>query len=215
MSSTTTRLGLIRHTTSDVFLISDYFTNWGLLDAAPGIRVVTAATRPTTWTAAHAGMFIYETDTGLAYVWNGSAFVRAFAKGHLISGERTSDFTTTSTTYGVVISATVSVPAGGRNLLVIAEGGLGVTNANGVSGMAIFRDTTQLTSWLQRGGTGATAADQPPPVSMVTVDTVTAGGGSFNFSLQARVDPGFASGTPTTTVKGSATAPVGIHVIEV
>ena len=209
MTTTTTRLGLNSHTTTDVFHIADYAANWAKLDQYPGFFICTAATRPA-WGAPQAGMAISETDTGLAWRWTGSAWVRTAAKGLLGQGERTTDYTNATSVYSIVVSAAnVAVPAGNRTLLVIVEGP-SVMNTNGITEIAIFRDATQLQAWKQYGDNGGTPPENPEPLSMVTIDSV--GAGTYTFSLQARANATVAG---TSTLAATPNTPIGIDVVEV
>ena len=74
MSSNSTKLRLIRNVPGDNFQLSDFTTNWDLLDAAPGTHICTSSTRPGGWTAAQAGRTILETDTFRQLIWTGSAW---------------------------------------------------------------------------------------------------------------------------------------------
>ena len=71
MATSTTKLGLTKPDFVDVVDISELNDNANLIDAAVGMAIVTSATRPATpW----AGQIIFETDTLVPYVWDGSAW---------------------------------------------------------------------------------------------------------------------------------------------
>jgi hypothetical protein len=73
MASTTTRLGLRKPAPSDaVDVTADLDNNWDVLDAAAGTTVCTSTSRPS---APYIGQTIRETDTGFAYVWDGTTWV--------------------------------------------------------------------------------------------------------------------------------------------
>ena len=71
MATNTTKLGLIKPDLTDVVDVADLNDNADSIDAAVGFTICTSATRPASpWT----GQVIYETDTGLSFVWDGSAW---------------------------------------------------------------------------------------------------------------------------------------------
>lgn len=210
MPTSTPHLALHKFTDGDPYVTELYAENWQTLDDYPGYFPCTSSTRPA-WAAAQTGMLIVETDTKLLWLWDGAAFVRFYGKGLLAApGTRTTAFGTASTTYGTVVSCAVTVPAGSRRVLVAVEC-RGVQNTNGITELAIFRDATQITGPHRvYGGTGATAAEQPPPYSYSTLDNPSAG--AKTYTLQARVDTTILG---TSTLLASATAPTQISVIEV
>jgi len=78
MATTTTKLGLIKPDLTDVVDVGNLNDNADDIDAAVGFTICTSATRPATpW----AGQVIYETDTGLSLVWDGSAWQPAGGGG--------------------------------------------------------------------------------------------------------------------------------------
>ena len=80
MSTTTTKLGLIKPDFVDNVDISEINDNMDDLDAAAGASIVTSGTRPASpW----AGQVIYETDTLSAKIWNGTAWVDVGGPGSL------------------------------------------------------------------------------------------------------------------------------------
>ena len=71
MATNTTKLGLIKPDFVDVVDIADLNSNADDIDAAVGSTIVTSATRPVSpW----AGQVIFETDTELSFVWDGSTW---------------------------------------------------------------------------------------------------------------------------------------------
>ena len=71
MATTTTKLGLTKPDFVDVVDITELNTNADEIDAAVGMAIVTSSTRPSSpWT----GQIIFETDTLVPYVWDGSAW---------------------------------------------------------------------------------------------------------------------------------------------
>lgn len=71
MATNTTKLGLIKPDYVDVVDIADLNTNMDDIDAAVGSTIVTSTTRPST---PFAGQVIFETDTELSFVWDGSSW---------------------------------------------------------------------------------------------------------------------------------------------
>jgi len=71
MATSTTKLGLTKPDYTDVVDVADLNTNADLIDSAAGFTICTSSTRPgSPWS----GQVIYETDTGLSLVWDGSAW---------------------------------------------------------------------------------------------------------------------------------------------
>jgi len=71
MATSTTKLGLTKPAYTDVVDVADLNNNADKLDAAAGFTICTSGTRPASpWS----GQVIYETDTGLSLVWDGSAW---------------------------------------------------------------------------------------------------------------------------------------------
>lgn len=78
MATNTTKLGLIKPDLTDVVDVGDLNNNADSIDAAVGFAIVTSGTRPgSPWS----GQVIYETDTGLSLVWDGSAWQPAGGGG--------------------------------------------------------------------------------------------------------------------------------------
>ena len=71
MATSTTKLGLTKPDFVDVVDITDLNNNADKLDSAIGSTIVTSTTRPST---PFTGQVIFETDTELSFVWDGSAW---------------------------------------------------------------------------------------------------------------------------------------------
>ena len=210
--SLTTRLLLNKHTLGDQFRVADYAENWDLLDGTPGILVCADAAARATASASfgtnQAGRFAIDLDTGLTYRWDGTQWLRSFGKGLLGSGERTTDFATTSSSYVVATSVSAVVPANPRPLLIVVEGP-GAASTVGLTEVAVFRDATEIQAWPEKGGNSASAAAYPTPISMTLKDAPVAG--TYTYSIQCRVT-GYGG---TSTLKAAATTPLAIHVVEI
>ncbi len=76
MSTTSPILGLTLPASdgSDQFSLALFLTDFGIIDASPGVFICTSGTRPT-WDSGQAGRLIYEKDYGRLLEWNGSSFV--------------------------------------------------------------------------------------------------------------------------------------------
>lgn len=126
MATQTKHLKLVKPNQSSQFKTADIAENWEKIDRAPGRFICTSTSRPSL-AANQAGMGIYETDTRLGWVWNGSAWDREAPVGLLRTtsgswahGTRTTDFQTNSTTPVLVMGVqNVVVPPGNRTLQVI------------------------------------------------------------------------------------------------
>jgi hypothetical protein len=210
MTTQTARLALNKHTTADLFRIIDYTQNWDKLDAAPGSFICTSATRPATWGAIHAGRTIRETDTKLSWIWNGTAFERISPLGKLGATARTTDISTTSANFVIAMQISMVVPAGGRDILVIAEVPK-ADSSNGVVAMALVRDSTQLTTWQTTGDTSTVATNQPKGAPFIFRDAAPIPG-AHAYALQ------FAAPSPfggTATLRATTISPLQITVIEI
>lgn len=73
MATFSTFLGLKLPATTDPFLLSDFISNWGIIDASPGVFICTSSSRPT-WTSGQAGRLIYMTDYKQLSFWNGTTW---------------------------------------------------------------------------------------------------------------------------------------------
>jgi len=208
VTTLSTRLGLLKHTTADAFHVADYTTNWNLLDASPGEFICTSSTRPSTWGAAQEGMRIYETDTKLVWRWDGAAFERLEPKGFLGRNSSTASINTMATTFQTAIAQDIDVPEGGRwvGVFVVAPS---VTSTASFTKLGIFRDSTQLQTWTNKGGVGATVQDQDEPSALHVFDHPPAG--TYSYSLKYHADAGYGG---TSTIAPAANQPLEIVVIE-
>lgn len=228
MPTPTTRLGLLKPSTSDAFSTADLAANWQKLDDNPGIYVCTSATRPS-WGTAQKGREIIETDTLLKWIWTGSSaaggFVRAAPTGLLKNtggawarAQRTTAYSNSEASYKVMVGlSNVVIPNGRRTLMVIGTWPI-VTNPNGQSAIGLFQSVTD-------GGataTGALATWKVSGDSSSAVQGATGSGGSYvtyipgglaagvyNFSFQLYSYAG------TSTAQANATTPLEISVIEI
>jgi hypothetical protein len=217
MPTPSTRLALNIFSTADTFSTAQYDANWSLLDNYPGIYICTSTTRPT-WGANQNGMRIHETDTGLSWVWNGSAFSRGSPSGNLGRITRTSNVGTTTTwtppsfaTLPVALTVTVHPPNGNRLLMIVAEVPE-VQNPNGLSYLVIQRDSTILNSYpvwtAQETGSG-NSGNAGSKGEFITFDTPNETSAVYTLAFAAATVTG-----GTTTLVGVATRPIGLTVIE-
>jgi hypothetical protein len=182
LTTLSSKLGLIKPSTSDRFSTADIASNWDTLDGAPGFYICTSTTRPAGWGPTQTGRFIYETDTLIAWQWNGSAFVRQWARGKLASSSRTSDFSTPSTTPQTVVSVSTAVPAGGRDIEVVVTAYL-IEGSTGRVGLQITRDAVQLLLLDVGGQTSGTASTSGTGRTFIVHDNP--GPGTFTYALKA------------------------------
>ena len=214
MPTPSTRMGLRVPATTDRFSTADVAYNWQQLDKYPGIYVCTSGTRPV-WGANQAGMVILESNTGLPWEWDGTNFIRAFggngilkrSDGSYAVGERTSDFTTSSTDPRIAIAVTnVVVPDGHRTLMYVATW-QNADNSQGDHFQAwIYRSNTPGTGpvigkWRMTDGGGSMVMFQRGGLAPGTYD--------FSFQINSNPSPGGAS-----TVSANSTTPTSIAVIE-
>lgn len=196
MPTPTPRIGYPAPLTTDDYDTSEESDRWFLADDYPGVFICTSGTRPSTWDSIHEGMLIFETDSDLLWRWNGSAFVRAHAVGHLSTNQRTADLTVTSGSYTNVASASATVPEGGRSIQVTASW---PEVSGGAAVMAIYRGGSLLIEWKVPVGSGA---------SQVYVDAAPASGAT-TYTLKVK------NAAATTTVECASTSPASIYVMEV
>lgn len=198
----------MRHTTSDLFHISDYFVNWERLDDAPGLWICESNDRPL-WGERQEGMSIYETDTQLIWTWDGSGWDRLIPRGLLGINSATTAVDTTSTSFQTALSTNVNVVEGNRyhQITVSAPG---VHSTEDLTEVAIFRDSTQLQAWFQQGGVDSGPEHQPRPIAHTLFDLPTPG--TINYSLRYRAVSGLGG---TSTIEAGANSPIQISVVEV
>ena len=206
MPTYTSRLKLTRRVLGEPFRLQDYIDNWNAIDASPGVLVATSGTLPDDWDNAETGREVIETDTGLRWWWDGTDFVRTASVGLLGVEKATTPINTTSTSLVDAIEVEVEVPPGGRAVEVTVSGP-GAYNTNGLARLALFRDSTQLQSWLLRGE----LADGPLPVSMTVLDdSVVSGTATYTLRYSA------VSGTGGTShVQADTDTPLVLYVKEV
>ena len=132
MATSTTKLGLTKPDFVDVVDISELNDNANLIDAAVGMAIVTSATRPATpW----AGQIIFETDTLVPYVWDGSAWQVAGGGGGSIE-----------------ISATAPVSPSAGDLWWDSDDGK----------MFIYYDDGTTSQWVDAAGPSVAVQDTAP-----------------------------------------------------
>lgn len=196
MPTPSARLGLSKPLVGDPFDTQELADNWQLVDDHPGIFICTSGTRPGTWGANHEGMLIWETDTDLTWRWNGSAFVRHGAKGHLINEVTTGDVTEAGGTYETVVQAAITIPDGDLNIACHFSW-FEVTG--GKAQFALFRGVTQLASWKALEGQGGS-------FHHVDVDPAA---GAATYAVKVK------NLEATTTVECAASTPATLDVYEV
>jgi hypothetical protein len=131
MATSTTKLGLTKPDFVDVVDISELNDNANLIDAAVGMAIVTSATRPATpW----AGQIIFETDTLVPYVWDGSAWQVAGGGG------------------SIEISATAPVSPSAGDLWWDSDDGK----------MFIYYDDGTSSQWVDAAGPSVAVQDTAP-----------------------------------------------------
>lgn len=139
----------------------------------------------------------------------GAELVAAAGSGiELGYAQRTSDFTTTSTSLVDVTGLTTSVVVATRPIVVRFEAVLGSSVSGGIGSISLFEDGTQIATipYAQNGGAQARVARAVRRAPSA---------GSHTYKAQATVTP-FGSGT--LTVYGDSGSPVGpssIQVVEV
>lgn len=159
-------------------------------------------------------MSVFVRDEYRLVTWNGTDWFQAMGVGEVGAGEEIAPVSTTSTTHSIAVGVSVAIPdmgnAEARPLMVVASGP-SVGNSNGITELALFRDSVSLMQWSQPGRTGSVASyEMPRPLCMTAWDNP--GPGTFNFTLQFRVSSDFMG----TSVLGASTeSHLGIHVIEV
>lgn len=197
MPSISQRLGLVKPARTDPFVTSDIANNWQKIDDAPGAHICTSTTRPS-WGSGQAGRLIMETDSGLAWRWTGTTFVRLHPSGLLRKTDgtfahatRTADFSTSSGDFVMAVGLTnVVVPAGGRPIQITVNYPR-LRNSQGISEAAIFRTTISnatplLERWPVTGwDTSKPTAEGGSGGSRSILDLNLAPG-TYNWSLQIR-----------------------------
>lgn len=197
MTVPTTRLGLTKWLSTDAFSETELAQNWDKVDAVPGLVLCQSTSRPTGWGSAHAGMCISETDTGVLWRWNGSAFVRLAPVGHLGTNRRTASLTSTGTTWQMLCQVDAVVPPGGRAVELAAAWNT-VTTAP--AELVLRRAATDIARWV---------ADINQGGSYVYTDTA-APAGAVSYSFQFR-----RLAATNSTLVASAAGPASLSVKEI
>ena len=219
MTTPSPRLGLALPGLPDRFSTADVKANWDKIDLAPGTHICTSTTRPTSWTTAQTGRKIIETNTGLEYMWTGTAWSRIsggqgilrLTGGTPAVADRTTNFSTSSTTRvrAVTLSGVV-VPAGNRTLMMVATFHQ-ADNNSGAFEISILRSATndsgpvlgKMTLGAQEGrGQGATFA---------SFEKSGLNPGTYDFSLQVRSFPAVGG---TSWLYGDVVQPIQLLAIE-
>jgi hypothetical protein len=146
-SEQTPRLRLNIPTVNTIFSLDDLSDNWEALDDHPGVYLCTSTTRPD-WGADNAGQLIFEGDTGLHWVFDGTVFARVFPLG-LLGQTRVTTGTpqTNSTTEVELVKVAVTPPAGLRPLRVDATWGRTQFVTDGDVRVAIQRKASGAADW--------------------------------------------------------------------
>lgn len=225
MASQSTNLGLTVPTTEDAFSTSDIANNWQKIDSAPGTHICTSTTRPT-FSQVQAGRRIYEKDTDLEWVWDGSQWERVAPKGLLkrtngswAVGQRTTDISSSSNTSVLVVAVNdVVVPAGNRTLMIQVVWSRAYSRPGGYFFGRIYRSGQSNTGPMIRQWalTGALVpyenlADEGAGGSMFTYenDGLPAGVYSWSFQIARALD-----GSHVQTVQSNPGSPTEISVTE-
>lgn len=223
MPTPTARLALLKPSNPDPFVTADIAGNWQKIDDIPGYRICTSSTRPS-WSAAHAGMLIVETDTGLIWRWDGSAFKRIAPAGLLRTtggavaiASRTTSFATSSTTFVIALSLTsVVVPDGNRAILLLLAGDH-AENTNGAFTGAVWRGNTansgtQLCQFTLVGdSTSPTAGAQGGQFAFQAWEAAGMAAGTYSWSFQIRSSVTYGG---TSNVSATATSPLKLAAVE-
>ena len=228
MTTLTSRLGLIKPSTADPFSTADIAANWQKIDDNPGTFLCTSSTRPS-WGTAQKGREIFETDTMLKWIWTGSTtaggFIRSAPTGLLKTStgdwayqSRTTNFSTSSNSYQVVmVLANVVVPPGSRTLMITATYPQVTNPTTGISALGIYRTATaggtpKIGSWWVTGDSGSPVQGaQGAGGSFVTYEKGGLAAGTYTYSLQL-ARGGAAS---TSTIHCDTTTPLELTVVEI
>ena len=161
----------------------------GIGSLKPG--VCTSSTRPT---SAYDGQMIYETDTNLVRIWNGSAWKTLsysdYTNGTVlqtVTGTTSSQASSNSTTHANTnLSATITPSSASSKILVtVAQNGVAKIMNTSVN-LNLVRDSTIIsdfakrvgytagTGWGVSGTVGITYLDSPATTSAVTYKTTFA-----------------------------------------
>lgn len=156
----------------------------GISNASSGLRsgVCTSTTRPTT---PYEGQMIYETDTDLVLVYNGSAWVTITPKSATVNTSQDRS----STAYGdlATVGPEVTLQTGTKALVTISAAAQSSFNnymyiSFAVSGASTIAATDDFSSWFREysagGGTGGSIS------RTVLITTLTAGSNTFTMKYR-------------------------------
>jgi hypothetical protein len=218
MTTPSPKMGLALPAQVDQFSTQDIKENWEKIDAAPGTHICTSTTRPTGWGNAQKGRKILETNTGLEWWWDGTAFKRLTAVGLLKKSdgsfaiaERTTNFSTTSNTYKRAITlSNVVVPAGNRPIRVDLSWLKAVNPAGNFNG-AIYRSDTDNSGPRMAAWNFPTSADEANSGGGVywAIERSGLAPGTYDFSFQITGPSG------TSTISATTTSPITLMVTEI
>ena len=161
----------------------------GIGSLKPG--VCTSSTRPT---SAYDGQMIYETDTNLVRIWNGSAWKTLsysdYTNGtvlQVVTGTAASQVSTNSTTFSDTgLSASITPTSTSSKILVtVTQNGVAkvantavdlnlVRGSTVISGFARYTGYTNSATWGYSGTLGVTYLDSPATTSATTYKTTFA-----------------------------------------
>jgi hypothetical protein len=215
-ASKTPRLGLMNPVGSDAFVTTDFSSTFGIIDSYPGVlSVPNAASRPTNWTSAQHGMWVYQADLNIVWSWNqptsgsSGSWRRVGNVGLLGQSGASGLITTTTTTYssGVQVAAlTVTVPGGRPIMVSIGWDVLGNTYNKAVvsywennvliASKAVYGQAPTNSGTPVSNGTWQFARDVAPSASLTLATKVTVA--AFNAAP--------ANGGGTTSAQGVAIA---------
>lgn len=189
------RLGLFLPALTDRFKTEDIKGNFDKIDAAPGTHICTSTTRPTGWGAPKAGRKIYETNTGLEWVWNGTDWDRltggrgilTLSGGQPAIAERTSQFSTTSNTFVKVVTLSNVVVPGGHRPLMIVGTWMQADNSDGPGVLSIFRSAADASGpQMSKTFVAPSPGSKGNGGSSIAFERGGLQAGTYDFSLQLR-----------------------------
>ena len=211
MGTFTSRLKLFKPATSDVVDVAvDLNTNFDLMDTNVGAIVCTSSTRPSGG-ALYTGLFIYETDTGLAYVYNGSAFVTVAQPAPSSGIKQRLATSTRTTTPGTFTAETIT------DTVTFNAVNTGVYGINYIGSFASSVGTDLIRNFLREDnvtGTSRCGGSWPLPAAntaqfivLYAEWTATATGSKTFVATGQRL-----SGTGNITASGSVNSPAVLSV---
>lgn len=168
---------------------------------------VIAGEQPTTakWNILGTNDSSFNDGSGLAFSTNNVVPANALATNAITLGytQITSNFTTASTTAVQVtgLTANVTIPAGGRKILILAYcGALSTNSASQTSGLTIWDGTVGSGTQLQQFNSFETAANGSHGVMLPAVVTPAAGAKTYNVGMS--VTGGTGTFTAAATLPG-------------